>query len=160
MTTSRTAFPTLSRLLRAAVVACVVALTFALGGGVAAADTPIFGNAGDFVDTWRNTDPNTRNITRVVITPGAGILPVYARVYASCGSGECDWKRSDGHWGSTGTDTITTRVFSKNQAGYVYATRKVTMRLDSPDTLAYQLRTDFADPSRPDYVVSGHLRRT
>jgi len=63
--------------------------------------------------------------------------------------------------GSTGTDTIKAEVLSKDSANwFVFATRKVTLRLDSPDTLAYQVKTDFADSSRQDYVVSGHLRRS
>lgn len=156
----RTSSRASARGLRSALLALLVGLLLALSGGVAAADPPIFGNAGDFVDTWRNVDPDTRDITRVVITPGAGIAPVKVKVYASCGASECAWQQVDGHWGSTGTDTIAAKVFSKNAQGYVFATRKVTLRLDGPSTLAYQLRTDYADPGRQDHVVSGYLDRT
>ncbi len=150
-----------ARLIRSAAALGVACLALVFGGGVAAADPPpLFGNSSDFVDTWRNVDTHTHDVTRVVITPHAGIPPVYVQSYGSCGPDECDWGRVDGFWASTGTDAMKARFFAKNGAGYVFATRKVTLQLESAEILAYQVRTDFADPNRQDYVVSGRLRRS
>jgi hypothetical protein len=161
MTTSHSSFRHLALTLRTAVVACVVGVLVALGGGVAAADPPLFGNASDFVATWRNVDQNTNNVTKIKITPGAGIVPVFVNVYGRCHPTDCNWGKTAGNWASpTGTDRIATTVFSKNNQGYVFATRKVTLLLESANTLAYQVKTDFADPNRQDYVVSGRLART
>jgi len=147
---------------RVALIAVLVSLSVvAPGGGPAAADTPLFGNASDFVGTWRNVDDDTRSITKVVISPGAGIVPVYVRVFASCGSGECDWKKVDGHWGGSGTTTIKATVLSKDDNNwFVWATRKVTLRLESGDVMSYQVRTDYVDPSRQDRVSTGQLARS
>ncbi len=154
---SRPRFAETFKALLTTLVVCVSLLLTPVTPAVAA--PPTFGNSSDFVGEWKNVNRNTRSISRVVITPGGGLTPVYVQIYGKCGSGECKWKRGDGSF-IRSENSVKTRVFSINSAGYVFATRDVILRLESNGTLSYQVTTDFANRNRQDYVSTGSLKRS
>lgn len=52
--------------------------------------SPVLAAPQDFVGTWVNTNPNTRGITRLVVTStGANTLSVQA--FGKCHPTDCDW---------------------------------------------------------------------
>ena len=139
---------------------CVVAVVLSSVGSVYA--QPSFENANDFVGTWRNIDNQTRSIKRINITPQNGISPLIIRVYAKCSQSECDWGNVNGYNGPSGSHTVGAIVPSKNKAGYVFAQRDLTLRLNDNGQMDYDMETDYVSPwdPRPNRVDRGTLNRS
>lgn len=123
---------------------------------------PSFGNANDFVGTWQNIDNSTQSIKRIRITPQSGISPIIIRIYAKCGSSECDWGNVNGYNGPPDSHTVKATINSKSKAGYVFARRELTLRLNDNGLMDYDMETDyigFLDP-RPNQLSRGTLNRS
>jgi hypothetical protein len=107
---------------------------------------------------WRNTDPNTRSISRIELRfvcqdqilngqpypPGP---PWYVRVFGKCHPTDCDW-------GEIGAQRLGSgQVFAYYDQGfarrYVYA----KMSQYRPGQLWVYTFTNFTDPARGDYGV-------
>jgi hypothetical protein len=120
-----------------------------------------FGNANDFVGTWRNVRASG-DLRRIQITSVTGIPDVSVHIYAKCtgGSGStCDWDPVYGYYDGGGTMHAT--IHSTNAHGYVFADRDLILRLNSNGTMDYDMTTDFVmfgDP-RPNHVPRGTMRR-
>lgn len=115
-------------------------------------------------DTWINTDPNTRGITKIHLRfncqdqvhngvpypPGS---PWYAHLWGSCSPSDCDW----GEVVATrlGTDHIYAFYDQGFAKRYVYA----KMSIYRPDQLWVWIWTDFSDPNRADYGMHNWFRR-
>ena len=139
---------------------CAVLAALSSIGGAAYAQ-PTFGNANDFVGTWRNIDNRTRDIKRIRITPHSGIVPLTVRVYGKCGNSECDWGDVNGYNGPAGSRTVKATIYSKTHQGYVFAERNLTLRLNDNGRMDYDMETDYiehGDP-RPNQVLRGTLNR-
>jgi hypothetical protein len=113
--------------------------------------------------TWINDDADTTSLSRVEVRfvcqdrmldgepypPGA---PWYARVYARCERGDCDW-----------ADTTARSIGDYLYAVYeqAYARRFLWIRMSrlKPGELWMFVWTDFADPGRRDYTVQGWFHR-
>lgn len=120
----------------------------------AAADTD------DFFGHWSNANPNTRDITRVVI--GANRDGPVLRVYGSCQPAECEWGKVEA---SVYTSTVSG---NPDQDGKVmtgtfdagFARKLLILRRVDPNRLRYEILNHFKDGSgRSDYYVAGELGR-
>ena len=137
-----------------------VALVAALSAGAPAyAQQPAFGDALDFVGTWKNVDSGTSNITKVKVAPSAGIPPVTVRAWGKCHPSDCDWGKVSGYNGPSGARKVIAHFASKNDWGFVYAQREMTLQMRNDGDVDYRVVTDFADASRDDYVSTGRLTR-
>ncbi|SRR5579883_732078 len=66
----------------------------ASSAGVAAAlANPAFAAPSDFIGTWVNTNPNTRGITRFIVT-SAGNNKLNLQVFGKCHPADCDWGKT------------------------------------------------------------------
>jgi hypothetical protein len=107
---------------------------------------------------WRNSDPNTRSLTRIQLRfvcqdqilngqpypPGP---PWYVHVYGKCHPQDCDWQEVGAQQLSTG------HIYAFYDQGF--AKRYVYARMSQyrAGQLWVYTWTDFTDPSRPDYAV-------
>lgn len=139
---------------------CVAIALFSSIGNVYG--QPSFGNANDFVGTWRNIDNRTNSIKRINITPKNGSSPLNIRVFAKCGSSECDWGNVIGYNGPSIGQTVKATITSRNKSGYVFAQRELTLRLNENGQIDFDMETDYVglyDP-RPNRLSRGTLNRS
>jgi hypothetical protein len=104
-----------------------------------------------FLGNWKNVDPNTRSLLRIVVDRTS------IRPYGSCGGTECDWGRIrtqsfasqvEGHDTAALLATIDDRV----------ARRVITLMLDADGRLKVQVFSHFIDGSeRSDYVYTDYF---
>jgi hypothetical protein len=141
----------------------VVLAAFALAAlsvsAPAHAQQPTFGDALDFAGTWKNVNSGTNNLTKIKVSPSAGIPPVKVRAWARCHPSDCDWGTVSGYNGPAGAHKVIAHFAAKNNLGFVFAKRELTLKLRTDGDVDYRVETDFADPFREDYVVSGRLTR-
>jgi hypothetical protein len=117
--------------------------------------------------SWRNSDPNTRSLTRAQLRfvcqdqilngqlypPGA---PWYMHLWGACHPSDCDWGEVPAEAVTVGTRQMVRAVFNQGFATrYVYA----DMSLYRPGQLWIWTWTNFADPSRPDYESQNWFTR-
>jgi hypothetical protein len=128
-------------------------------GGPAYAQEPTFGDALDFVGTWKNVDSGSNNIKKVKITPSNALgSPVSVHAWGKCGSSLCDQGTVAGHNGPSGTRRVIASFFAKNSQGYVFAQRTLTLQMRADGDLDYRLVTHYVDHSgREDWARTGRL---
>jgi hypothetical protein len=113
-----------------------------------------------------NRNPNTRGLTRIVLkacqpvtTCTGNICTIkydagwLMRVYGKCSPTDCDW-------GPVPAQQLpNSRI--KGVYNHGFAKRYVYAWLPTPDssTLIVRWRTDFVDPSRPDYQKQERFRK-
>ena len=147
------------RLVALAAVALVTLVAAVSAGAPAYAQQPAFGDALDFVGTWKNVNSHSNNITKVKVTPSAGIPVVKVRAWASCSPSDCDWGTVSGYNGPAGAQKVIAHFAAKNHSGFVFAQREMTLKMRTDGDVDYRVVTDFADPFREDYVSAGRLTR-
>lgn len=106
--------------------------------------------------TWRNSDPNTRSLTRVNLRfvcqdqihngepypPGP---PWYVHLYGACSPTDCDW-------GEVGAQRLNSgHIYAFYNQGFARRYLYARMSQYRPGQLWVFTRTDFTDPNRPDY---------
>ena len=115
---------------------------------------------GDFVGNWVNTDPNTRGITRLVIS-SAGSNRLNIQVFGKCRPTDCDW-------GSTRLRTYGKNISDRNHkaatANYTtsFANTLLTLRLSGSTSKKINLQsfTEFTDRSnRQNYTSQYSFRQ-
>jgi len=123
----------------------------------ALASSSAWANTGEFIGNWVNTDPGTRDITRVVVTP-AGPNMVRVQVFGACQPTACDWGTVMGHGYADTVASNNVRIVTASfNAGFKRAL--VVLRL-GPGGLRYTTLNDFTDGSgRTDYESSGFLKQ-
>lgn len=114
-------------------------------------------NTGQFLGNWVSADPDTRGITRVVITP-AGPNQVKVQIFGQCHPTDCDWGTVMGH---SYTDNVSSNdvriVTAAFNPGFKRAL--VILRL-APGGLRFTALNDFTDNSgRMDYESTGLLKK-
>lgn len=117
--------------------------------------------------SWRNSDTNTRSLTRAQLRfvcqdvilngepypPGA---PWYMHLWGACSPSDCDWGEVPAQAVTIGTRHMVRAVYHQGFATrYVYA----DMSLYRPGQLWIWMWTDFADASRPDYESQNWFTR-
>ncbi len=108
---------------------------------------------------WVNADPNTRSLTRAVLSftcqdqvlngqlypPGP---PWHIHLWGACSPNDCDWEEVGAENDTSGERTYVHAVYYQGFATrYVYA----DMSLYRDGQLWIWMWTDFTDPGRPDY---------
>ena len=108
---------------------------------------------------WRNADPNSNSLTRIVLRfvcqdqilngqpypPGP---PWYVHIFGKCSPTDCDWNEVGAQRLSSG---FIYAVYDQGYAKrYVYA----KMSAYRPGQLWVYVFTDFTDPGRADYAVN------
>jgi len=138
---------TLRRAAFAAAVLCAGLLT----GGARA-------EVSDFIGNWVNSDPNTQDITRIVVVP-VGMHKVAVHVFARCYPTDCDWGTVPGHnYVEAFTQHDVRIVTASYDPGF--ARTLVILRASPGGNLRIQALTEFTDGSgRPDYEVRGQFHR-
>ncbi len=112
----------------------------------------------DFLGNWTNTDPNTSDVTRVVVTASGG-GQVTVRVFGQCHPTDCDWGAVSGHGYAEAVNSndvrIVTAMFTPG-----FKRSLVILREGPGGNLRYTVLTDFTDGSgRNDYESRGELNR-
>ena len=112
---------------------------------------------------WVNEDPHTRGITQVELTfsngfkstkPPLQLTQFYGvHLWGSCSPTDCDWGHVNAQYSSS---TGYTAEYLQS-----FATREVTAKVitTQDDRLWLQVSTDFLNPEREDYVMSGWFIR-
>ncbi|HTQ13175.1 MAG TPA: hypothetical protein VMH86_04805 [Rhizomicrobium sp.] len=114
---------------------------------------PAAADPGFFFGHWANVHPDTDNITKVIIQPGAGGIKV--RAFGQCHPTDCDWGVTDGHYENGFLDE---KIKAEFNSGFSI-TRLVMHRAAGGD-LEYDAHTHFTDGSgRAPYDVHGHFYR-
>jgi hypothetical protein len=102
-----------------------------------------------FVGSWTNVDPNTRNITRVIIS-NAMTTSAMIHVFGSC-TPECDW----GITSATYSNGVLHAVYEQG-----FATQTLTLKLVNGQLVV----TDFCDftvaDGRTDFTATDTFRKT
>jgi hypothetical protein len=114
-------------------------------------------NSGQFIGNWVNTDPGTRDVTRVVVTP-AGPNQVKVQVFGQCHPTDCDWGIEMGHGYADSVASNDVRIVTARfNPGFKKSL--VILRL-APAGLRYTILSDFTDNSgRTDYETNGMLKK-
>jgi hypothetical protein len=141
--------------------ALIIALTMAGFGFRAAASSRVMGRLcvqPQEEGSWRNSDPNTRSLTRIDLRfvcqdqilngepypPGS---PWYVHIFGKCSPTDCDWAE-------VGADNLNSgHIYAFHNQGF--ARRHVYARMSQyrPGQLWVWTWTNFTDPNRSDYGV-------
>jgi len=101
-----------------------------------------FAGLNDFAGTWNNVNPNTKGITKLVISVKGSTATAHA--WGKCHPKDCDW------------GTVRARYYKNNSLRAAYrtkiATRSLVLTLKGKNSLKAQVLTHFVDKSgRKDY---------
>jgi hypothetical protein len=114
----------------------------------------------DYLGDWRNSDPNTRGITRVSLNNEGSTLQLQA--WGKCHPTDCDWGKTDAtafarNVGSRpGTDILSVEALFKTG----FSETKVVMELQEKSTMKVDTSDHFTDNSgRSDYRSTETLAR-
>ncbi len=113
-------------------------------------------NVTNLLGDWINIDPNTRGITRIVITSNSGVLNVH--VYGSCVPTDCDWGTTTGTPYAKSVDAMRAKAFTANyDAGFA---KTILTGQRKGSYLRLSDFTHFTDNSdRSDYFSAGIFQR-
>ncbi len=141
-------------------IAKLAAILLAASLAAAAFILPAAADTDDFFGRWSNTNPNTRDITRVEI--GAYRDGPALRVYGACTPAECEWGKVEAniYTGTVGGNPYQDGKVMTGSFDAGFARKLLILRRVGPDRLRYEILNHFKDGSgRSDYYVAGELAR-
>jgi hypothetical protein len=112
----------------------------------------------DLIGTWKNTNSNTRGITRVVIS-SAGGNALNVQVFGKCSPTDCDWGKTNlityGNSVQDKDHRSATTTYNKS-----FANTLLTLTLSTGNQIRLQSFTQFTDKSgRQNYASTETLQR-
>ncbi|MGH6869946.1 MAG: hypothetical protein ACREHE_00435 [Rhizomicrobium sp.] len=114
---------------------------------------PASADPGFFFGHWSNVHPDTNNVTKIIIQPGAG-GDIKVRAFGQCHPTDCDWGVTDGHYENGFMDEKIKAEFNSG-----FSITKLVVHRAGGD-LDYDAHTHFIDGSgRAPYEVHGHFYR-
>jgi hypothetical protein len=116
---------------------------------------------GTLLGSWSNENPNTQDITSILIKEGWEGLTL--QVFGRCHPTDCDWGAAPAHLYAHSISGDPYRDPEAITAHFDpgFAERQIIVHIIDPGHLHYEVLNHFKEGSRrSDYAVSGELRRT
>jgi hypothetical protein len=118
-----------------------------------------FGQIGELIGDWKNIDPNTRGLTRVLITESGADVVVHA--WGRCHPADCDWTPVN-VYGLTVKDNLVSTAHAISALSRTsFSETLIIAHLTAPDHLQIETMTRFIDGNgRTSYTNVGTFTRT